>query len=933
MTFPAVRLDIVVEFFIDGAFVNVTNLRPTYNCYIYTPGDGSADSGPAIRHKLIKKANQRVVTRRVEFSFYDPTGVMNNENPNSPYYQKIPRGTRVRVTVNSDAGLRYFVAIDTVEPNFDNAPRSITVDFVCTGQYDQRAFGDKPLASPIVRSVTRDTTVRNFWPCEEGQGSNQFTPATKNTNPSVPVGTVTYGGYTDLGGAAATIKLNADSFLKFRTRTSTTFTNQWQIDFFLRFIGPRAGTTLVFRLYTTGTVVRWEYTLTATTQQLLGYAADNSVVVNSGVFGLVGFQTAGWSHVRLMAQQSGGNVNWKYVFFPVPISTGSFFGSSYAGTVGSPIELQFPASANMTDVGLSSVAFFDNYDYSVVDSSGGGYVGEQADNRFFRLCNEEGISSFFNGNLADGAPMGIQPRLALMDLLRQCVETDGGFMIDSRGAYGLTMIMRNECYTKSPEFTLSYSSSHLADGLSPVVGGVSDTTIVNDMTASKNQGGSARYTIPDGDYLHWTTEAPPLGVGIRDGSLEVNPQFDSALNEQAAWGAHLASWREQRFETVTVDQARSAVAANGTLTRQVRIVIPTDVFYVDTTGGGAWLPPDQVRLMIEGREDDYSQYGATTRFNTTQADKFEVDLVNTSGAQLIFAQTNSDTSWKVQTTLGPEWGLTDTPYHWIVDGEAVRVTAVTTDTPAFVAAGTLSTANNASVTPGIPAGLTGGELMILQASIRSSGTGTITTPTGWTRIGGNAGANHMIFGRHYVNGDAAPTVAFTGGAAGDDTLGRIMAFTNLTMQHGGAPLAGSAGKQAPTFMSKINGSAQNIAYDALYVARGKGVTFIFGWKQDDWTVGSGVATPSGFTEAWEDSTTTGNDAGQTAQYRIEGTTPANVAAGSLVISGGAAAISRALLLSLRPTQTATVQRSKNNVVVAHSAGAAIRSWRPGLVGL
>lgn len=931
MTFPTTRLPITVEFMIDGAYTDVTNLRPTYNCYIYTPGKGGADSGPAVKHRLIKKANQRVVTRQVTFSFYDPNGIMNNENPNSPYYHKIPRGTRVRVTINNDTGLRFYVAIDTVAPDFDNAPRSITVDFTCTGQYDQRAFGDKALDSPIYRSVTRTTSIREFWPCNEAQGANQITPATKGTSPVVPAGTLTYAGYTDLGGEPSAIKLNADSFLRFHVRSSVTFTNQWQIDFFTRFVGQRPSDTLVWRAYTTGTIVRWEYLVGNGTNRITGYKADNTLAVDSGWGGLFSWQTSGWQHVRLMAQQSGGNVNWKYVFFPVPIAVGGFFSGSYAGSVGQPIELQFPPDANNADMGLSSVAVYDNYDYSVVDQSGGGYLNEQADDRFFRLCNEEGISSFFNGSLSDAAPMGVQPRLPLMDLLRQCVETDGGYMIDSRSGYALTMILRNELYTKAPEFTLSYSSSHLADGLLPVTGGVADTTIMNDVQANKQNGGSARYIIPDGDYLHWSTEAPPAGVGIRDGSVDVNPAKDSSLNEQAAWAAHLASWREQRFETVTVNMARAAVAADATLTRQIRITIPGDVFYVNTANSNPWLPPDEARLMIEGREDDFSQFGNTTRFNTTQADKFEVDLVNTSGSTLLFDVTNSATTFKVCTSLGPEWGLTDAPYHWIIEGEAVRVTSLTTDTPVFVSAGTVSIANNASVTPGLPAGVADGNLMVMQITIRGSGGATPNTPAGWTYLGGTVARNNIIFGRHFVTGDTAPTVSFTGGAAGDDTIGRIMAFTNLTMMHGGSGVAGSAGKQAPASVNQLNGgAAQDIAYPALYVARPKSVVFIFGWKQDDWT---SVAAVSGFTKAWDDFATAGNDSAQVAQYQIQGSTPANIAAGSMVVTGGATAISRGTLIALRPTQTATVQRSKNNVVAAHTAGAAIRSWRPGLVGL
>lgn len=936
MTFPTVALGMKVEFMIDGVYTDVTDLRPTYDCYIYTSGNGSADSDPPVVHQLIKKSNQRVITRSVTFKFKDTSAIMNNENPASPYYQKIPRGTRVRVSI--DGVQLYFVAIDSVEPDFDNAPRVVTVAFRCTGQYEQRAFGDKPFKSPIYRSVSKDTTVRDFWPCEEGQGANQLTPATRGSFPSVPIGTINYGGYTDLGGAEAALKFNADTFLRFRVRTNSAFTNQWQFDFFLRNVGQRPSDSLVWRAYTTGTVVRWEYTLGNGTQRLIGYKQDNSTAVDTGLAGLSSFQTKGWTHVRLMAQQSGGNVNWKYVFFPVPIASGAFFSGSYAGTVGGPVELQFPPHVNNTDMGLSNVVMFDNYDYSVVDSSGGGWFNEKAVNRFNRVCGEEGISALFVGTTTDSAAMGIQPRLPMMDILRQSVETDGGYMLDSRSSFALTMICRNQFYSQTPEFNLAYASSHLAGTLAPVVGGTSDTTIVNDMTATKQQGGSARYVIPSGDYLHWTPDAPPAGVGTKDGSIDVNPAQDSALNEQAAWGAHLASWREARFETVTVDQARSAVASNAALISAMRSAIPSNVFYVATVGAGAWLPPDEARLMIEGRTDSYAQFGAKTTFNTTQADKYEVDLVNTSGTELLAAVNTAATSWKVRTLLGPEWGTGDAPFHWIVDGEAVRVSSLTTDTPVFVAAGTVSTANNASVTPGLPAGVATDNLMVMQVSIRGTAA-TVGTPAGWTLIGGVGGfMNHLIFGRHYQAGDAAPTVTVSGGAAGDDVIGRIMAFTNLTMVQGGAYVAGSAGKQSPNSLNLGNGSAQNIAYGnasfpKLYVNRPKCVVFIFGWKQDDWTVGAGVAALAGFTEAWEETTTTGNDSSMVAEYQIQGTTPTNINSGSLVISGGAAAISSSTMMALRPTQTATVVRSKNNVVASHLAGAAIRSWRPGLVGL
>ncbi|HYF74143.1 MAG TPA: hypothetical protein VD864_15030, partial [Nocardioides sp.] len=122
----------------------------------------------------------------------------------------------------------------------------------------------------------------------------------------------------------------------------------------------------------------------------------------------------------------------------------------------------------------------------------------------------------------------------------------------------------------------------------------------------------------------------------------------------------------------------------------------------------------------------------------------------------------------------------------------------------YVGAGAAATGNNASVAPALPAGLAAGDLMLLHASIRNSGTGTVDTPTGWTQLYGS-GTNHAVFGRWWQSGDAAPTVSFTGGAAGADTIGQVAAI------RGAAP--GSLLEPA-ALESLLNASAQNVAYPA-----------------------------------------------------------------------------------------------------------------------
>jgi hypothetical protein len=105
-----------------------------------------------------------------------------------------------------------------------------------------------------------------------------------------------------------------------------------------------------------------------------------------------------------------------------------------------------------------------------------------------------------------------------------------------------------------------------------------------------------------------------------------------------------------------------------------------------------------------------------------------------------------------------------------------------------------------------------------------------------------------------------------------------------------------------TVAQQLNASAQNIAYPALTVPDDGSLVLIFAWKQDD---SGSITTPAGFTAANSLISTTGDDALQTLRYQIQ-TTATNISSGTLTVTGGAAAISRALVLAFAPpTLTAT----------------------------
>lgn len=210
-----------------------------------------------------------------------------------------------------------------------------------------------------------------------------------------------------------------------------------------------------------------------------------------------------------------------------------------------------------------------------------------------------------------------------------------------------------------------------------------------------------------------------------------------------------------------------------------------------------------------------------------------------------------------------------------------RVSAVDTTVPSFVAAGTASTANNASVSPGIPAGYTEGDLLLIWASIRNSGAGSIVAPAGWTPL--LQTDNIALLGMRASASESAPTVTIAGGAVSADVIAQMACFRNVEL----IPAATAY---------QLNPSGQSINYPALTGLQDSwAVVLYLGWKQDDWT---SVAAISGATEIGEPVATAGNDAGMVWDYQLT-TTPTAIAAGVLTVTGGVSAISYGATVAMR----------------------------------
>jgi hypothetical protein len=196
-----------------------------------------------------------------------------------------------------------------------------------------------------------------------------------------------------------------------------------------------------------------------------------------------------------------------------------------------------------------------------------------------------------------------------------------------------------------------------------------------------------------------------------------------------------------------------------------------------------------------------------------------------------------------------------------------------------------------NLTPALPAGVGEGDTVYIYASTRNSGVGTVDVPANWTAIA--ASGNIALLGRIYDGVWTMPTVTFSGDVVGDTNLAFPFAFRNSSLT-------------AHNAISQLNGSAQNIAIPALPISEDHCVFLTIGWKQDDWT---SVAPPAGQTEILDGSSTTGNDAGHALYYSVQ-TNASNAGTQTLVVTGGASAISRGMAVAISP-RTYLVERTAN----------------------
>ncbi len=890
--------------------------------------------GRANRSSVADPSEMRFTLLNTEGEFTLPSGTYGTQ-----MVRNLPLRVRLTgfgiVVGTTDGYHRGTAFLASLRPRWDASTNYSVVDIVAAGRLRRLQQRTDPLHSAaytalqrVFSSTTGEYTAPVvYWPFEDESGATSAASAVSGVLPAVVSG-FTFGADSTCVGSAPLAQLSAASALLTATVPAYAATGTWTVMFVSTMAAEPAAETVLLNIRTNGTAALWQVTVSPgapSAVNIRAYSAAGVSLLNDAVsvteadfYGVAQFHT-------VTVTQNGTGVDYVET-----ANGGGNSGNVASVTAGNVVGFDFGPQAGLASAAFGHLALHVQPGADgtfartpVVD----GNSGERPSDRFDRLCNEQNVPYVSEDSENADLLMGPQTVSTLMTLLRDAEVVEGCVLNDS-GVSGvetgvLWFPARDDRENIAAALTLDIAQSQVAS-IEPVL---DDQDIVNDVEVSRTGGSSARVT----DEVSIATEGR-----IRE-QVTVNTEDDTFLRHLAGLRVSLGTVKGMRFPAVSWNLRKSTTLAeqwlNTVLFNRIDILNPPSQY-----------PPDDIAAILEGYEEQISAATWAVKGNLSPYQPYHVALMASPSADardflgrlaadpdcaLRTAVNSSATSFVVDpnrcrwTTVADDF---DPDINIRLGEEVVSVSNIATTAGTFVAAGTAAHADNASVTPTLPAGTATGDLLLILAAIRSAGTGTVSTPTGYTRLPVFAATDNVqLFAKVHSGSESNPTVSFAGGSAGDTTSANMIALHNTPTTL--TDLADVVTRSA----TLVNTSAQDITLPSLHPGQEGCVVLYLGWKQDDWT---SAATPTGFTEAFESSSTTGSDQAIVLGYVIQ-TTATLATPGSVVITGGASAISRGALVSIAAGyQTFTVSaRSVNGVTKSHTAGTLIEVDDPGVLGM
>jgi hypothetical protein len=496
------------------------------------------------------------------------------------------------------------------------------VDAQTAGILRRLGRGTKALDSTLRRRIPSYGPLA-YWPLEDGQTATQAASPMAGIRP-LSLSRVDWASADSLPSSNPLPVLASGGgelpMMYGRIPAPATTQTSWQVQWIYRL--DQANTTLntYMRILSTGTVREWYIQQRDTEIRIIGKDDDGGTVFTNN-FSTGPDLFGQWIQVRFEVNQDGSNVDWRVVFTDVGGDAGQADGT-FAGTVGRPTAVASPPdgySPNLNGLALGHISawapWIGGNGFTAYEGAIEAWTGETAGERMQRLATEENLPLTVCGVVSEQEQVGPQRPDAMLTLLQDAADADGGILYEDRERPALRYRDRAGMYNQTPALVLDYNAPGLAPPLEPT--GDDDAT-QNDVTVSRVGGSSGRAVLGEGAL---SVQAPPNGVGPYDTSVSLNLHSDDQTEPQAYWRLHLGTYEGRRYPQVHVMVHQAPELADQILAVDVgdKIVIRNPPI---------WVAPGDIELIVQGYEETWaSEFQWDIVFNCTPGTPWTVGVV------------------------------------------------------------------------------------------------------------------------------------------------------------------------------------------------------------------------------------------------------------------------------------------------------------------
>jgi len=495
------------------------------------------------------------------------------------------------------------------------------------------------------RAALKSATTRYFsqlpnvghWPCEDGRDATSIGNTLDGGNPGV-INDCSFTSADGFSGSSGAVQLNTVPGSTVITKAIThAATGAWSVLFYFHVDELPASTSVLCNIYPrSSSIHRWVVNVNLTGFDFQGLNSAGTSVTSAGVaFGSGVDPVSGWVAVYMAFEQVGTSLRWQTAWHQVGSTTTythAFGGTTVASSTAGTIErIHFiPTAASLADVQFSQINLW-NYEYQITSAFAEisrGYAGERWGRRWIRLLREEGITPEWVGNPDLTEECGPQPATTLYDIMAEGAKLDGGMVTESRDVPLAWLYVSGASLGNRKRLDLSYSGSEIKDVPRPTGDG---RYTVNDFTAARDNGSEARYEATDVRRKNVREPDDPVSPGV--GRVERSESFNAYLDERmwyiASFRVHLGTWDERIIPTMRIYNHRNQISGQPALLADIFAQdIGDPIGIVDVAGSP--MPPNDVRSVVTGYTETIDNLTHEIAFNTVPQGPYDTPILTSS---------------------------------------------------------------------------------------------------------------------------------------------------------------------------------------------------------------------------------------------------------------------------------------------------------------